>query len=210
MWSTLRLLIIILLCRVINLLSHLYTDVILQPLNHINEYIAMCDIIDHYTATNPTRKPLFIADRGFVSFNVFAHAIENNAYFLVRARESNPRSMLATIKLPDSPEYDIIFERWLTKKNTKTVKAEPEVYKTIANRTFDYLDPKSKSLYYISFRIMSFVLPNGNTEVVYTNLPKEDFSTEELRELYNMRWGIETSFRDIKYAAGLLFFHSRK
>lgn len=60
----------------------------------------MCDIIDHYTATNPTRKPLFIADRGFVSFNVFAHAIENNAYFLVRARESNPRSMLATIKLP--------------------------------------------------------------------------------------------------------------
>lgn len=210
MWSTLRLLIIILLCRVINLLSHLYTDVILQPLNHINEYIAMCDIIDHYTATNPTRKPLFIADRGFVSFNVFAHAIENNAYFLVRARESNPRSMLATIKLPDSPEYDIIFERWLTKKNTKTVKAEPEVYKTIANRTFDYLDPKSKSLYYISFRIMSFVLPNGNTEVVYTNLPKEDFSTEELWELYNMRWGIETSFRDIKYAAGLLFFHSRK
>ena len=193
-----------------NLLSHLYTDVILQPLNHINEYIAMCDIIDHYTATNPTRKPLFIADRGFVSFNVFAHAIENNAYFLVRARESNPRSMLATIKLPDSPEYDIIFERWLTRKNTKTVKAEPEVYKTIANRTFDYLDPKSKSLYYISFRIVSFVLPNGNTEIVYTNLPKEDFSTEELRELYNMRWGIETSFRDIKYAAGLLFFHSRK
>lgn len=84
------------------------------------------------------------------------------------------------------------------------------MYKTIANRTFDYLDPKSKSLYYISFRIVSFVLPNGNTEVVYTNLPKEDLSTEELRELYNMRWGIETSFRDIKYAAGLLFFHSRK
>ena len=66
------------------------------------------------------------------------------------------------------------------------------------------------SIYYISFRIVSFVLPNGNTEIVYTNLPKEDFSTEELRELYNMRWGIETSFRDIKYAAGLLFFHSRK
>ena len=193
-----------------HLLSHLYTDVILQPVNHINEYIAMCDIIDHYSATHPTRKPLFIADRGFVSFNVFAHAIENNAYFLVRAREANSRSMLATLKLPDLPEFDIIFERWLTRRNTKTVKAEPDVYKSIANRTFDYLEPKSKSIYYISFRIVSFVLPNGNTEIVYTNLPKEDFSTEELRELYNMRWGIETSFRDIKYAAGLLFFHSRK
>ena len=193
-----------------HLLSHLYTDVILRPVNHINEYIAMCDIIDHYSATHPTRKPLFIADRGFVSFNVFAHAIENNAYFLVRAREANSRSMLATLKLPDLPEFDIIFERWLTRRNTKTVKAEPDVYKSIANRTFDYLEPKSKSIYYISFRIVRFVLPNGNTEIVYTNLPKEDFSTEELRELYNMRWGIETSFRDIKYAAGLLFFHSRK
>lgn len=84
----------------------------------------------------------------------------------------------------------------LPKKYKKTVKAEPEVYKKLLqNRTFDYLGLKSKSLYYISFRIMSFVLPNGNTEVVYTNLPKEDFSTEELRELYNMRWGIETSFQ---------------
>ena len=74
-----------------NLLSHLYTDVILQPLNHINEYIAMCDIIDHYTATNPTRKPLFIADRGFVSFNVFAHAIENNAWYGSKVWHSNDK-----------------------------------------------------------------------------------------------------------------------
>ena len=43
-----------------------------------------------------------------------------------------------------------------------------------------------------------------------TNLPKEDFSIDEIRDLYNRRWGIETSFRDIKYAAGMLFFHSRK
>ncbi len=194
-----------------NLLSHLYTDVILQPLNHINEYIAMCDIIDHYTATNPTRKPLFIADRGLVSFNVFAHAIENNAYFLVRARESNPRSMLATIKLPDSPEYDIIFERWLTRKKIqRLLKQSLKCIKLLQTELLITSTLKVKSLYYISFRIVSFVLPNGNTEVVYTNLPKEDFSTEELRELYNMRWGIETSFRDIKYAAGLLFFHSRK
>ena len=193
-----------------HLLSHLYTDVILQPINHINEYIAMCDMIDHYTTNYPTRKPLFIADRGFVSFNVFAHAIENNAYFLIRAREANSRSMLATLDLPDSPEFDIVFERWLTRRNTKTVKASPEIYKYIASRTFDYLEPKSQNIYYISFRIVSFLLPNGNTEIIYTNLPREDFSLEELRELYNMRWGIETSFRDIKYAAGLLFFHSRK
>ena len=64
--------------------------------------------------------------------------------------------------------------------------------------------------YYISFRIIKFLLPNGSAEYIYTNLPKEDFTLDEVRGLYNRRWGIETSFRDIKYAAGMLFFHSRK
>lgn len=193
-----------------NLLSHLYTDVIIQPINHINEYTSICDIMDRYATTYPTRKPIFIADRGHISFNVFAHAIENDAYFLIRAKDGNANSILKNMTLPDSPEFDIIFERWLTRRNTKTIKAEPEVYKSIASRTFDYLEPKSKRLYYICFRIVSFVLPNGSTEIVFTNLPKEEFTFKELQELYNMRWGIETSFRDIKYAAGLLFFHSKK
>ena len=30
------------------------------------------------------------------------------------------------------------------------------------------------------------------------------------KKLYNMRWGIETSFRDLKYTIGLLSFHARK
>ena len=193
-----------------HLLSHLYTDIILQPLNHTNEYLAMCDMIDHFAETNPERKALFIADRGYVSFNVFAHAIENNSYFLIRAKDTGNRNMLCTLNLPDSPEYDILFERWLTRRNTKTIKTQPDIYKSIATRFFDYIEPKSNALYYISFRIVKFTLPNGSSEIVYTNLPKEDFSIAELRDLYNLRWGIETSFRDIKYAAGLLFFHSKK
>lgn len=132
-----------------HLLSHLYTDVILQPLNHTNEYLAMCDMSDHFAKTNPERKAIFIADRGYVSFNVFAHAIENNSYYLIRARDSGSRNMLSTLKLPDSPGYDIIFERWLTRKNTKTIKAQPDIYKSIASRFFDYIEPKSNALYYI-------------------------------------------------------------
>ena len=54
------------------------------------------------------------------------------------------------------------------------------------------------------------MVSGAKVEYMYTNLPKEDFILDEIRELYNRRWGIETSFRDIKYAAGMLFFHSRK
>jgi hypothetical protein len=193
-----------------DLMSNLYTDIIIQPVNHINEYRAICDMIDRFSQLHPEEKALFIADRGFASFNVFAHAIENNAFFLIRAKEPGHGSMLSKLNLPDEPEFDITFERWLTRRNTNTIKAQPEIYKSIASRVFDYLAPKSKELYYICFRIIKLLLPNGTAEYIYTNLPREDFSISEIRDLYNRRWGIETSFRDIKYAAGMLFFHSRK
>lgn len=198
------------LCAVYDLLSRLYMDIIIQPYNHINEYGAICDMIDRFTQLHPDEKALFIADRGFVSFNVFAHAIENNAFFLIRGREAGHGSLLSTLHLPETPEFDITFERWLTRRETNTIKAQPEVYKSIARRVFDYLEPRSKKLYYICFRIIKLTLPDGKTEYLYTNLPKEDFTIDEIRELYNQRWGIETSFRDIKYTAGMLFFHSRK
>ena len=193
-----------------DLKASLYTDIIIQPVNHINEYLALCDMIDHFSMSHPMEKALFIADRGFASFNVFAHAAENNAFFLIRAKDPGARSMLSKIELPSDPEFDITFERWLTRRNTKTVKAQPEVFKTVASRIFDYLEPKSQKIYYICFRIIRILLPDGSSEYLYTNLPKEDFSLSEIRDLYNLRWGIETAFRDIKYAAGMLFFHSRK
>lgn len=191
-----------------DLLNRVYTDISLQAGNEINEYAAICDMIEHYSAVSD-QKAIFIADRGFGSFNVFAHAIENGTYFLIRAKDTGSHNLLSTLQLPDTKEFDLRFERWLTRRNTKTVKAEPQIYKSIAGRVFDYLEPKSKKLYYISFRIVRFLLPNGKTETIYTNLPKEEFSADELRHLYHLRWGIETSFRSLKYSLGMLFFHSR-
>ena len=43
-----------------------------------------------------------------------------------------------------------------------------------------------------------------------TNLSRDDFSIEDIKELYHKRWGIETSFRELKYAIGLNALHSKK
>ncbi|WP_419891800.1 hypothetical protein [Paenibacillus xylanexedens] len=65
-------------------------------------------------------------------------------------------------------------------------------------------------LYYpISFRVVRFVLPNGVYETVITNLSDADFPPDELRSTYNMRWGIETSFRALKYTVGRPIFTQR-
>ena len=64
--------------------------------------------------------------------------------------------------------------------------------------------------YYLSFRVVRFQLTEDTYEVLLTNLTEDEFSVPELKELYAMRWGIETSFRDLKYTLALSYFHSKK
>ena len=44
--------------------------------------------------------------------------------------------------------------------------------------------------------------------MVATSLPPS-FTLADIRELYHLRWGIETSFRDLKYTLGLVNLHGR-
>ena len=69
---------------------------------------------------------------------------------------------------------------------------------------FDYLPAKSNykdpaSFYGLSFRIARFQISEDTYETVLTNLDKEQYPLEKLKQLYALRWGIETSFRDLKY-----------
>lgn len=50
----------------------------------------------------------------------------------------------------------------------------------------------------------SFVLVNWIFKI------PSKFSSEDIKELYNKRWGIETSFRHVKYAIGLNSHHAKK
>ena len=70
-----------------DLLSKCYLDVELQPIRKKNEFRAFCNLMDRFEYGNGL-KPIFIADRGFCSYNVFAHAIENRACFLIRAKDT--------------------------------------------------------------------------------------------------------------------------
>lgn len=47
-----------------------------------------------------------------------------------------------------------------------------------------------------SVRVVNVLLPNGDTEKLITNA--HDLTPDELRELYNLRWGIETKFLLLK------------
>ena len=65
-------------------------------------------------------------------------------------------------------------------------------------------------MYNLKFRVVRFKISEDSYEVILTNLDRETFSPDIIKELYGKRWGIETSFRNLKYTVGLLHFHSKK
>ena len=48
------------------------------------------------------------------------------------------------------------------------------------------------------FRVVEITLENGTKEILATNLDPEEFTIEELKELYAQRWSIETGFKKLK------------
>ncbi len=87
----------------------------------------------------------------------------------------------------------------LTRKQTNAVKTPGDPYKSVAsNSTFDYLDSRSNLFYAIFIRIVRFSITAGSFERVITNFPPDDFPPDELKKPYDMRWGIETAFKELK------------
>lgn len=65
-------------------------------------------------------------------------------------------------------------------------------------------------MYDLNFRIARFKISDTTYETLFTNLPADEFPAEVLKELYKMRWGIESSFKELKYSVGLASIHSKK
>lgn len=62
----------------------------------------------------------------------------------------------------------------------------------------------------IHLRFVRILLQNGEYEYLATNLSPEEFPTNEISELYSMRWGIETTYDDLKNKLGIENFTGTK
>jgi len=191
-----------------DLRNKLYTDACVQPLKGLNENSAFIDMLKRSRIQG---RAIIIADRGFESYNNFANIEQKGWNYVIRCKDVTSCSgILAGLNLPKDGEFDIPIHRVLTRKNNNEVKNNPDLYKHIVSTSpFDFLDSHSNLYYPITLRVVRFMLPDGSYQAVITNLSQADFPPNELRELYKMRWGIETSFRELKYAVGLTNFHSK-
>lgn len=195
-----------------DLLTRKYVDAIIHPIHRGDERGAMNRMVDRFQSNSKT---IFIADKGYESFNNFAHVQEKGMYYLIRVKDIDTSCIAKSFysKLPSEPDsFDTTFEFTLAHK--KSACPDPAKCHLIkARQRFDFLPKKNHKInrtYEMGFRIVRFQLSDKSFECIITNLPKEEFSSDDIKELYHMRWGVETAFRELKYAVGLTNFHSKK
>ena len=159
---------------------------------------------------NPKEKAIIIADRGYESFNTIAHFVESkNADLILRVKQGKGAIReiaelpmieldcdltvgIATSQTNEDKAAKLHFVQTGSKKGKKNSK------KTVISR-WDFASP-----YDLKFRVVRFQLDTGMYETLVTTLPRNKFSCDDLKALYHSRWGIETSFRELKYATGLV------
>lgn len=188
-----------------------FHDAVIQPSPKENEIEAARQLVRNLEDKAPR---IFIMDRGYCSLDLIATIQENpQSDYIIRARSNFIREAR---NLPEAEcDFDVSFTITTrqTNENKETIRKglmkwlPGESTKGKDNKTVTWLHEDG---YQMGFRIVKFQLDTGEWETLITSLNKKHFPVEKLKELYHLRWDIETSFRELKYAIGLTNFHARK
>lgn len=118
-------------------------------------------------------------DRGFPSYELMFMMMKAEAprHFVIRCKTTFNKEVIAFVK---------------SNKKSQQVEISPTAYAIAGLRKKGY---KITSQTTISIRMVKVKLPSGEVEVLLTNLYDESlYSNADLKYLYGLRWGIETSY----------------
>ena len=134
-----------------------------------------------------------VKDRGYVSLKDIYYSKINNDKFVVRLKKSDFRKQVADMKTND----EIITIPYQYDRDYK-------------DKDFEFYNLLEESKMDIKVRCIKIILSNGETEILITNLSKEEVSTEDMKELYNLRWQIELNYHVLKESLKIELITSSK
>ena len=186
--------------------SGIFDQVLFQPVHEKDEHSALITML---AQTEISSKVILTADRGYESYNTFAHILEKGWNFVIRGRQGD-RGILSSLAIPDQEQFDVEYPVVICKKHCRGTKEQPEFYKRIrSGAKFDFFT-EEQTEYPMKLRVIKWKVSEDLSEILFTNLSKEEMPVGMLQELYRMRWMIETAFSQLKYNLGASALHSKR
>ena len=204
-----------------DLMNRTYQDCVLQAIPESDERGAAIEMLKQLDSSSPY---IVIMDRGYSSFNMFETCNRlPNCNYIIRTKANETKEIRA---LPDKEiDTDMEFVVTTSGQYYKTHHAaEPMLHhiphvkqhykatlsKNTKDRCWDFEWMCRIKVRVVKFRINDPASGREQWEVLVTNLNRFEFPVSRMKEIYHMRWDIETSFRELKYALGAVNFHSKK
>lgn len=131
---------------------------------------------------------IWIFDRGFPSLSLIQKLLEHRLYFVMRVSSS-----------------------FLKEVNTfrKSKYVDRVIHIEYSERRATQNHVHSDGISQFDLRCVRIKLPSGEDEILVTNLDRKDFPKRDIKEIYRLRWGIETGFNYLKNAVFVEEFVSK-
>jgi hypothetical protein len=128
--------------------------------------------LTNYIIKNKLNNVTLILDRAYSSYNFINFLLNNNINFIIRFK-NNCKNYISKIN---------------NFNNIRVIKYQQKIEKEVFNKNKD-----TKNITY-----KSVILEYTNEYTLITNLKKDDFKDEEIKELYKNRWSVEIFFKLLK------------
>ena len=149
------------------------------------------DTVNGYIDDNNS---IYIMDRGYFSLSFVYDLIKNNTQFVIRLKDIVLKNEQKKMKSNDEEiEIEYQYDRIKNNKNKY-----PELYNFYESGNT------------LKVRFVKIKLSNGKTEKIITNISKDKLSIEDMKQIYNKRWGIETSYHELKNSMKITNLSSSK
>ena len=166
-------------------LTNKYVDEIEHALMHLDDAKNKIDMT----------KTITTYDRWYNSVELMLKTIQMDSYFIIRGKTSTFKKQQKQMK--NDEKTDETFEINLKKSQ-------------INNFFTDSVKKFARKTRELKVRIVFVKLKTGEIETLFTNLPKEIATPEELKQLYGTRWTIEKDYDRLKNKLHIEKFTGKK
>lgn len=205
-----------------DVMNNRVVDCYISPSRLCDERNAYVNLLRRIQLPNMVRGIITALDRGYECWQVIIETILDSQMFVCRAKDITSNGILSKFNLSQFINQDGTLDinlkiKLISSANKCKRKLERSFeqvaadlysckYVVLRADKFEELNTGSDEVE-VQIRVVRFMTKAGTYMTVITNLPKDEFSIDDIAVIYRARWKEETFFRYFKHYIGALYLH---